>query len=314
MVQDTFIGVDVARDKLDVADSAGRQLCLANQKRSIGAWLKTLPAGAAIAMESTGSYHQLLATMARDASLRVFVLNPKRIWHYARSEGRRGKTDRIDAQVIRDYLRDHIDRLHPWCPGTPLQAQIEELHRRRQQLEKHLTGIRMSMSSVAGLRAEVRAAQNGLNALLQAIDLRVQLLIDTDEQMARKGALLKTIPGIGTQGAATYTSLFSRLPFARSDSVVAYAGVDVRSCDSGSKRGKRRLSKQGPSFLRKQVWLSGFSASHSKLFKPLYQALRTRGFAPTEAFMILGRRILRIAWAVWRTDRPFDPSLVGQVP
>jgi transposase len=313
-VQDTFIGVDVARDKLDVADSAGKQLCLANQKRSIGAWLKTLPAGAAIAMESTGSYHQLLAAMARDAGMRVYVLNPKRIWHYARCEGRRGKSDRIDAQVICNYLREHLHRLHPWCPGTAQQAEIEELQRQRQQLEKHLTGIRMSMSRSAALRTEVRAAQDGLNALLQAIELRVQLLIDMDEQMAHKDALLKTIPGIGTQAGATYTSLFSRIPFARSDSVVAYAGVDVRSCDSGNKRGKRRLTKQGPSFLRKQVWLSGFSASHSKIFKPLYQALRTRGFAPTEAFMILGRRILRIAWAVWRTDRPFDPSLVGQAP
>jgi len=313
-MQDTFIGVDVAQDKLDVADAAGGHLCLANQRRSIGAWLKTLPAAAAIAMESTGSYHQLLAAMARDAGMRVFVLNPKRIWHYARSEGRRGKTDRIDAQVIRNYLRDHFDRLHPWCPGTPLQAEIEALHRRRQQLEKHLTGIRMSMGSVGALRTEVRAVQDSLNALLQAIDLRVQLLIDMDEQMAHKNVLLKTIPGIGAQGGATYTSLFSRVPFARSDAVVAYAGVDVRPCDSGSKRGKRRLSKQGPSFLRKQVWLSGFSASHSKLFKPQYQALRARGFAPTEAFMILGRRILRIAWAVWRTDRPFYPFLIGQAP
>jgi transposase len=132
--------------------------------------------------------------------------------------------------------------------------------------------------------------------------------------MARKDALLQTIPGVGTQGGATYTSLFSRIPFVRSDAVVAYAGADVRPCDSGRKRGKRRLSKQGPPFLRKQVWLSGFSASHSKIFKPQYQALRSRGFAPTEAFMILGRRILRIAWAVWRTDRPFDPRLITQAP
>lgn len=314
-MQDTFIGVDVAQDKLDIAGSPGcEHLCLANQRRAIGVWLKKLPAGSTIAMESTGSYHQLLAAMAQKAGMRVFVLNPKRIWHYARSEGRRGKTDRIDAQVIRNYLRDHIDRLHPWCPGTALQAEIETLQRRRQTLERHLTAIRMAMSSVKSMRAEVHVMHDSINALLRAMDRRVRLLIGQDEQMRHKDALLRTIPSVGPQGAASWGSIFARLPFARSDSVVAYMGVDVRPCDSGHKRGKRRLSKQGPSYLRKQVWLCGFSASHSKVFAPRYQALRARGFAPTEAFMILGRRILRIAWAVWRTDRPFDPRLNSQAP
>jgi transposase len=308
-MQDVVIGVDVAQDKLDIAGSPGAEhLSIANQRRAIAVWLKKLPVGSVIAMESTGAHHQLLATLALGLGMRVFVLNPKRIWHYARSEGRHGKTDRIDAQVIRNYVRDHMARLHPWCPGTALQAEIETLQRRRQCLEKHFTAIRKSMSDVAGLRSEMKTFQDDMDALLQAIELRVQLLIGLDPQRARKDALLRTIPGVKAQGAAALGSIFERIPFVRSDAVVAYVGVDVRPSDSGHKRGRRRLSKQGPAHLRRQVWLSGFSAANSKIFKPLYQALCARGFASTEAFMILGRRILRIAWAVWRTDRPFDPS------
>jgi len=310
-MQDVVIGVDVAQDKLDIAGSPGSEhLSLANQKRAIDQWLKQLCPGAAIAMESTGSYHQLLATRARQAGMHVFVLNPKQVRHYAKSEGRRGKTDRMDAQVIRNFLRHHIERLHPWCPGTALQAAIEKLHRRRQTLERHFTAIRLSMHDLGALQSELDTLMQGFQALTQAIDVRIQLLIAQDEQMARKDALLRTIPGVGPQGAAAWGSVFARIPFARADAVVAYVGADPRPRDSGKRRGKRRLSKQGPSHLRKQVWLSGFSASHSKLFKPLYEALRARGLASTEAFMILGRRILRIAWAVWSTNRPFDPRLL----
>ena len=34
-------------------------------------------------MESTGSYHQLLALLGHQAGLRVFVLNAKRVWQQA---------------------------------------------------------------------------------------------------------------------------------------------------------------------------------------------------------------------------------------
>ena len=78
-MQDVFIGADVAQDKLDIAGSPGcEHLSLANQGRAIGAWLRKLPAGSAIAMESPGSYHWPLAVMARDAGMRVFVLNRRR--------------------------------------------------------------------------------------------------------------------------------------------------------------------------------------------------------------------------------------------
>ena len=79
-MQDVFIGVDVSKDTLDIAGSPGKaQLCIANGARDIGRWLKGLPPNACVAMESTGRYHQRLAELARDAGLRVYVLNPKRV-------------------------------------------------------------------------------------------------------------------------------------------------------------------------------------------------------------------------------------------
>ena len=56
----------------------------------------------------------------------------------------------------------------------------------------------------------------------------------------------------------------------------------------------------------------GHRVSHTKLYKPFKDSLKARGLKSTEVMMILGRRILRIAWAVWRTDMPFDAQLVGK--
>lgn len=78
--------------------------------------------------------------------------------------------------------------------------------------------------------------------------------------------------------------------------------------DSGQKRGRRRLSKRGSPLLRRTLFMAAFAASRSKAFKPFYRSLKTRGLATTEAFIILARKLLRIAFAVWRTQTAFEPS------
>ncbi len=60
--------------------------------------------------------------------------------------------------------------------------------------------------------------------------------------------------------------------------------------------------------MRRQIHMVGFSASHSKALKPLYEVLRARGLASTEAFIILGRKLLRAAFAIWKSNEAFDPA------
>lgn len=142
--------------------------------------------------------------------------------------------------------------------------------------------------------------------LIAAIDDQVALQIHSQEQLALDWQRLQTVPGIGVQGAAMLLCVFRRIPFVRPDALIAFVGVDPRPMDSGQKRGKRRLSKRGPALLRRQVYMIGFAASRSNVCRDYYQALRERGFSPTAAFVILGRKLLRIAFAIWRSQQPFN--------
>jgi len=312
-MQDVFIGVDVSQDTLDVAGVPGKKhSIIANRASDIKLWLKSLPPACRIAMESTGRHHQLLAELAHEAGLHVYVLNPKRVWYAARGDGRRSKTDRIDAQVIAKFLRDHIDDLHEWQPGCALHRELTQLERRRHCVERHCTAMAQSLRNAAGLEAAFAQFDQAIKTMRAAIDKRIQQLLATDDELSAKYALLKTVPTIGQAGGASLATLFARVPFHSSDAVVAFVGLDVRANDSGKHRGQRRLTKMGPAHLRREVWLMGFVGTHTKLLKPIYQALLARGLTTTESIMILGRRILRIAWAVWRTGKPFDPLLVGK--
>ena len=308
-----FVGVDVAKDELAVAtEPRGAREVLRNESAAICRWLDRYPAGTRVAMESTGQYHTLLARMARKAGMVVYVLNAHDVYYYAQALGKRGKTDASDAEVIARYVAEHHDKLRPWVPGTEEQDLIGQLLRRRSQIERHVTAIGMSLRGVEGLGRQRAAFVRQANKLLAEIDRKIQALIKSDTRMREGQQRLQTIVGIGPQTSATLSALLSRIQFENLDALVAYSGLDPRPADSGHKRGKRVLSKRGPAQLRRLLWLAAFSASHSKVFRAHYQTFLRRGLSSTEATVILARKLLRIAWAVWRTGKTFDAAMISQ--
>lgn len=304
-----FIGVDVSKAELVIAMGADRRaLSIANDAASINCWLREIPAHALIAMESTGRYHGLLALLASQAGLKVYVLNARDVFFYARALGTRAKTDGVDAGVIARYLTEHHARLHPWQPGSALQQRLLELLQRRAQVAQHRSALRQVFTGVKTQGIETAGLHAAFDALLRSIDKQVAALIASDARMAQGCERLRTITGIGAQTSALLAALLSRFEFANADALVAYSGLDPRPNDSGTRRGRRRLSKKGPPLLRRQMYLAGFAASHSKALKPLYQSIRAKGFATTEALVILGRKLLRVAFAVWKGTAVFDPA------
>ncbi len=310
--QEMLIGVDVAKASLSscIHGMAGRQE-LSNDEASIGSWLATLPSQAAIAVESTGRYHLKLVQMAHASGRRVFVLNARDVYFYAKALGTRGKTDRTDAKVIARYLAEHHDSLRLWEPGTAVQERLQELLRCRTGVTIKRMSLRQVMRDVAGLEAAVARLEREFDALLQQIDGQVADLLAQDSQLSEGCAALRTITGFGPQGSALLAALLSRVSFANADALVAYSGLDPRPDDSGAKTGRRRISKRGSPELRRQLYLAAFAASHSKALGPLYRSIKAKGFKPTQALVILARKLLRVAWAVWKTRKPFDPSLIG---
>lgn len=302
-------GVDVAKDEVVTAQHGHSPIrSILNEKSALDAWLATLPKGSIVAMESTGIYHQLLAQRAHDAGMRVYVLNARDVYFYAKAMGARGKTDRVDALLIARYAAEHHTKLHPWQPGDSAHKRIEELLGRRATVVTKRESVRQAFKGDRDLAGELEQLDESFDRFLGVLDAKINALIAADEELARGRKRIASVTGFGPLGSALLAVLFARIAFANGDAVVAYSGLDPRPNDSGKKRGTRQLSKRGPAHLRRQLYLSGFAASHSKALKPLYQSLKAKGFATTEAFVILARKLLRAAFAVWKTGQPWDPA------
>jgi len=310
-----FVGVDVAKAESVVAvhGQTGSRT-VPNQAQAISAWLRELPEGACVAMESTGRYHQELASLAHAAGLQVFVLNARDVHFYAKALGARAKTDRVDAHVIARYAAEQHEHLHRWIAPCPALQQVRGLLGQRWAVVSKRTALRQSLQGCDGAIApEVQALEAGFAALLKAIDARIVALLGQDARVRQRQRLLQSIVGVGPQSSALLSSVLEQVKFVSADALVAYSGLDPRACDSGSSRGRRRLSKRGQPALRHQMYLAAMSACHTSTFGALYQALRARGLKTTEALVVLARKLLRIAFAVWHSGQPFDPKRFASV-
>ena len=169
------IGADVAKDEIVVAcsEESFPVRKLANQRTALRAFLKSLPPGSRIGMESTGIYHELFANLAHQLGFIVFVLNPKDARHYAKAVGMRGKTDRVDAELLaRMVAHEHAD-LHAWVPPTPEQREIAQLIKRRAKLSSLRQALGMSLKGVDGFTAELKALRKRFDQIIARIDQRV---------------------------------------------------------------------------------------------------------------------------------------------
>jgi transposase len=95
--------------------------------------------------------------------------------------------------------------------------------------------------------------------------------------------------------------------------VVAYAGLDPRTHQSGTFVGQQRLSTRGPGALRHALYLAAFGAARCAPEWPVrYQRLLDRGRAKQEAFNTLARALLRVIYHLLRTGEAYDPASLNQ--
>ena len=304
------IGADVAKDEIVVACSEGSVPVrkLKNQRTALLAFLKSLPPGSRIGMESTGIYHELFANMAHKLGFIVFVLNPKDTRHYAKGVGLRGKTDRVDAELLARLIAHEHTNLYAWTPPTPEQREIDRLIKRRAKLSSLRQALGMSLKGVDGFAAELKALRKRFDQVVARIDQRIKALVDASPDRKQHVTHLRTIYGVGPVVSAALVNTLERVPLKSADAFVAFTGLDPRPDDSGQHRGKRRLSKRGPSELRRLLYLAALSAIKTKTWKPLYEHYRGKGLSSTAVVVILARRIARTAWSMFTYKTEFDPG------
>lgn len=285
-------GVDVAKAELVVCGEAGT-LSLENGEAAARAWLSGLPAGAELAVEATGRYHRPLLRLAKEAGVRVYLVDGQSLAAYRRAVRPRSKTDAGDAEVLRRYLLAERASLRAAEHDAGAEA-LGDLQRLREGLVAQRTALRQRRSAGGWVPPSLEGALQGLDDSIRELDEEIRRRASASPLYAR----LLEVDGVGPATAAALVWMLGSRDFASADKAVAFAGLDVRVSQSGTFRGKGRLTKRGPGMLRRLLFLAARSLCRSEPWKPVFERHRAKGLSHTAASVAVARKLLRVAWGL----------------
>lgn len=315
------IGIDVAKDKLDVAvrrngQADGASFAVSRDDAGLEALVVRLaPLGAkAVAVEATGGYEAVAAMTLAAAGLPVVVVNPAQVRDFAKALGKRAKTDAIDAAVIAHFVEATKPEIRA-LPDEETRAFADLVSRRRQivamigaeqQRKKRMTNKKL-LQSIGRL---LTALQKELSEIDAAIDDSVR----GSPAWREKEELLRSVPGVGPVIARTLLAEMPELGALDRRQIAALAGLAPFTRQSGQWRGKSFIGG-GRASVRTVLFIGALVASkHNPVLKEFRQRLIDAGKAKMAAAIAVARKLLTILNAVPRDRTQWNPEIANAKP
>lgn len=308
-VQPILVGIDVSKAELVCARSdSTATACISNQKKTIKQWLKALPGQICLAVEATNTYHLDLVEAAHALGHKIYVVDGYRLNNYRKSIGGRAKTDDSDARLLVRYLKNEGDELRPWSPPPKAYQAIQKLLARRATLVQARVALQQSLGDLTGLGPSVKALMRQIARLDELIQKRLKEALREHGWQADIDRCTR-MEGVGELTATALVTAFHRGRFRSADAFVAFLGLDVRVRDSGTTRGRRKLTKQGNAEMRRLLYTAAMAARRSNRWAHFYQRCLDRGLKSTQALVALARKLVRVAFALLKNQTQYQPKM-----
>ena len=307
MATSCYVGIDVSKDRLDVAVLGERQeKQVDNTSQGIAQlvqqMLKLNPE--LIVVEATGGYQRSVVEALFQAELSVAVVNPARVRQFARAYGLLAKTDKLDAQVLAVFGQ----RMQPrrYEGKSEAEKQLSALLVRRKQLEEMLKAEQNRLRTISpSLRGSVERIIAILKEEKKRLDEQIRELMNEQKAWQEQTEILSSAPGVGPVTTATLLAELPELGKLDRKRIAALVGVAPMNYESGKKRGYRK-TKGGRGDVRSVLYMSTLVATrHNPLIQTQYRQLLKRGKLKKVALTACMRKFLTILNAMMRDKRPF---------
>jgi transposase len=320
-MQDTFIGIDVSKDKIDVAFLREGKTTVkefSNSKKGFDNILTIITRDnlsiKIICMESTGKYSDGVAEFFYALKFPVSIANPLQVKRFGQSALMRNKTDKSDARVIAQFAEAMKPKL--WQPHSPERKKIKNLVRQLEHVKNQLVKeqTRQQEEKDEFIKNSIIRAIDFLNKEVKLLRNEIESLMKNDADISEEKRLLTSIPGIGNETASRLIANLEMNRFESAKQVSAFAGLSPQQHQSGSSiRGKTKISKQGDRQLRRALYMPAVVAIKcNPVIKPFYEKLVGRGMAKKAALCACMRKLLHISYGVLKTQSPFSAEHISQ--
>lgn len=294
-------GIDVGRDYFDVGLApSGSVFRIGNAPGGVETIVARLQRAGVVrvVLESIGGLAARLVRGLADAGFEVGVVDPKRIRALRLAEGKRAKTDRLDAALIARFALLMEDAARP-VPNTQA-FEIRALSTRRRQLVEMAAAEKVRLKQA--LDEVVATSCRQMIAMLAAERARVDALLaaqlDAVDEGAARDALLQSIPGIGPAISMVLRADLPELGSLDRKAIANLAGLAPHPNQSGTRTGQAHIGGGRPC-VRAALYMAALNAVRAdKGFKHEYLAMRNAGKPAKVALIAVARKIVVAANAI----------------
>jgi transposase len=301
----TYIGVDVAKDWIDVFDpTRSRHERIPTDSRSLRRFARA--AGQSIVvLEASGGYERPIMAALSEAGGQAACVNPRQAREFARATGRLAKNDRVDAQVLAEMGR--ALQLVPALPRSAERQRLSDLTAHRGDITAMIVAEknRLRTTQDQWIRRSLLQHIRALQGSLAKVEAEMEAVIQSQDELRDQAVRLRSVKGIGPVASATLIAQLPELGQLDRRRVAALAGLAPHANDSGHRRGKRSIWG-GRGSLRRCLYLAALTASR---FDPVFLAFKERLIAagkPRKLVIVAcARKLLTVLNAMTKAKTPY---------
>lgn len=306
MATSSYVGIDVSKARLDVAELGGGMWQVDNSVDGITRLVQQMAElrPELIVVEATGGYQRSVVDGLFHAGLAVAVVNPARVRQFARACGLLAKTDKLDAQVLAVFGQ----RVQPkrYEGKSAAEKELSALLVRRKQLEEMLKAEQNRLRTISpSLRGSVERIIALLKEEKKRLEEQIEEFLREQKTWQEQREILSSAPGVGKVTSATLLADLPELGKMDRKKIAALVGVAPMNYDSGKKRGYRK-TKGGRTDVRSVLYMSTLVATrYNPVIQAQYQQLLKHGKLKKVALTACMRKFLTILNAMMRDQQPF---------
>jgi len=318
------IGIDVSKESLALAELTEDKTYISNLDNSLEAinllaqkLVKEKYLGKIIC-ESTGHYHLKLVSVFSKYEINLVVLNPLQSSKHSKANIRKVKSDPVDAETLATMCitEKNLPKSTALNDDKVLirlkTGQLASLEKFIQRLQSSVNMYHETYEELGFEQSDIQQDLAKTLAELKKVKERmikeVERLIITLCSSKKEVSDVQEIPGISEITASLVSQLDTDVK--GPNSWIAFAGMDTSVRQSGTWKGKGKMTKRGNPYLRKRLYNAAWGAMmHDEHFKAYYEQLRSRGRGYVESLCIMAKKILRIAYQVRVNHIKYDPKV-----
>jgi transposase len=323
-----FIGIDVSKRTLDFAVLQGNELLFKwtgeNDRSGIKMFWQQLLSQkqfcineSIFCMEHTGVYNQHLLSFLH--AKKAFVCLEAAM-HIKLSSGlQRGKNDQIDAIRIARYAYKNCKELRLWQPKRQVVQQLKHLSGLRNRIINAKKQLVVALNELTGFdkaagcdcKKLCKASLKALEEDIKRVELKMDLVISSDDELKRIFSIVTSVEGIGKVTATEIIVTTNEFKDITDPSKFAcYSGVAPFEYSSGTSiRGKQRVSHKANKSMKSLLHMAALVAiNYNSDLKAYYQRKVEQKKNKMSIINAVRNKLIWRIFACVKNNRPYEKN------